>query len=229
MFSKKELEPYLRRTKYVDSSPDLLRLCEKIREHSRDEVEAAVAVFYFIRDIKWGASPIYRASEALRRKEEPQICVSKAILQVALCRNIGIPARFHYWKVKFSDEVVRRINELFFSGERRKFRNAELHHVTAEVYLGEWFVADATIDKGLEPIFRANEWNGRESVLINGFDFIEDYGVYTDVPKEVIEVSRGKGLPFYMRPFFPLIMRSMNKRINQLLDCIRSMEFSELV
>ncbi|RLG41138.1 MAG: hypothetical protein DRO05_04740 [Thermoproteota archaeon] len=69
--------------------------------------------FYFVRDIKWGASPIYRASEALRRKDEPRICVSKAILQLALCRNIEIPARFHYWRVKFSEEVVRRINELF--------------------------------------------------------------------------------------------------------------------
>jgi len=111
--SDRGFEQYLRATKYVDSSPELLRLCEKIRENSRDEIESAISVFYFVRDIKWGASPIYRASEALRRKDEPRICVSKAILQLALCRNIEIPARFHYWRVKFSEEVVRRINELF--------------------------------------------------------------------------------------------------------------------
>jgi len=85
-------------------------------------------------------------------------------------------------------------------------------------------VADATIDKGLEPIFLVNEWDGR-SVLINGFDFIEDCGVYANVPREV---SRGKGLPPYIRPFFPLLMRSFNRRINELLERIR-VESSRLV
>jgi len=216
-------ELYLSKTEYVDSSPDLLRLCRVLEERSKNKKEAAVAVFYWVRDIKWGFSPIYKASEALRRREEPQICVSKAILQVALLRNLGIPARFHYWVIKFSNNVINAINELIFKGERRKFRNAKLHHVAAEVYLGEWIIADSTIDKGLKPVFQPNEWNGEESVLIKGFDLLKDCGVYADVPREVIEISKGRDLPLFLKPFYPLIMRRMSKQINQLLDRIRSL------
>jgi len=228
MLSNANSSKYLSETPYVDSSPELLRLCEKIRRQSSSKRDAAIAVFYIVREIKWGASPIYRASEALKRRKEPQICVSKAALQVALCRKLGIPARFHYWRVRFSDEVVRRINDLLFRESRRKFRNAELHHVAAEVYLGSWIVADATIDKGLEPVFTSNEWDGERDAYIKGFDFLEDCGVYADVPKAVIEICGGRGLPFYLRPFSPLIMRAVNRWINDLLDRIRSLNETPL-
>ena len=223
MSNYQEHKLYLNKTEYVDSSPDLLRLCRELEDRSRNKKEAAVAAFYLVRDIKWGFSPIYKASEALRRREEPQICISKAILQVAIFRNLGIPARFHYWVIKFSDDVINSINRLIFREGRRKFRNAELHHVAAEVYLGEWFVADSTIDKGLEPVFRPNEWDGEESVFIIGFDFIKDCGIYADVLRDVIEISKGRYLSLYLKSFYPLIMRKMSKKINQLLDRIRSL------
>ncbi len=223
LFKIQKYRQYLEETEHVDSSPDLLKLCKELEENSRNKREAAVAIFYLVRDIKWGASRIYRASEVLKRKGEPQICVNKAILQVALCRNLGIPARFHYWIIKFSDEVIKAINELLFKERRHKFRNAELHHVAAEIYLGKWIVTDSTIDKDLKPIFQPNEWNGEENALIRGFDFIRDRGVYVDVPRDLIEISKGKALPTYLRPFYPLIKGKINRQINQLLDRIQSL------
>ena len=217
-----EFSAYLSETRYVDSSPDLLRLCGEIGARSRGEREAAVAVFYTVREIRWGASPIYRASEALRRRDEPQICVSKAVLQVALCRKLGIPARFRYWRVRFSDEVVEKINDLFFRESRRKFRGAELHHVAAEVFLGRWIVADATIDPGLRPVFRPSEWDGESDAYIDGFVFLEDRGAYADVPEAVVRLCSGGGLPLYLRPLHPIISRIANRWINDLLDRIRS-------
>ncbi|MEM2917163.1 MAG: transglutaminase family protein [Candidatus Bathyarchaeia archaeon] len=218
------LNEYLQKTFYVDNSDELQKAVENIRSRSFDETKVAVSIFNFVRDVKWGASPIYKASESIKKIDKPQICVSKAILQVALCRIAGIPSRFHCWKVRFSQETVEKINETLFKDAKKKFRTAELYHVAAEVYLGSWLIADATIDKALEPIFVSNTWTGNKHALINGFDLLEDFGTSSDVPKIAIETSTSQNQPIYIRPFSPILTWLFNKQINQLLENIRSLQ-----
>jgi hypothetical protein len=111
-----------------------------------------------------------------------------------------------------------------FKDAKRRFRSIELYHVAAEVYLGSWLVADATIDKALEPIFVSNEWTGKIHALIKGFDFLEDYGVSSDVPKIAIDARKRRKLPIYMRPFSLPLTWLFNRQINRLLENLRSLK-----
>ncbi|MHA1470496.1 MAG: transglutaminase-like domain-containing protein [Candidatus Asgardarchaeia archaeon] len=216
------MEPYLEPTKYVDITQEIRRFAERLIEGSTCNINAAIRIFNFIRDLKFGASPIYKASEVLRNRNKPLICVSKAILQVALYRSIGIPSRFHTWKVKFSDETVAKINNLLFSKSKKKFRGDRIiYHVAAEVYLDKWIVADATIDSKLNKVFDVHEWNGRDDYLLKGFTFLEDLGTSKDVPKLVLDVTSGKGLPVHLRVIYPVLMKIFNRKLNSFLEKIR--------
>ena len=216
------LEPYLEPTKYVDITQEIRIFAERLIEGSTCNIDAAIRIFKFIRDLKFGASPIYKASEVLRNRNKPLICVSKAILQVALYRSIGIPSRFHTWKVKFSDETVAKINNLLFSKSEKKFRGDRIiYHVAAEVYLDKWIVADATIDSKLNKVFDVHEWNGKDDYLLKGFTFLEDLGTSNDVPKLVLDVTSGKGLPVHLRIIYPVLMKIFNRKLNSFLEKIR--------
>ncbi len=205
---------------YVDSSKELIDFVDKVKSLSPNNIDVAQYIFDFVKEIKWGASPIYKASQAFRKRNRPQICVSKAILQVALCRIAGIPARFHCWKIRFSQSVVNAINETLFKDSTRKFRNLELYHVAAEVYLNSWLVADATVDKALHPVFPINTWDGKSNAYQKGFEIIEDYGSFIDVPEIVLKANKLK-VPFYLKPFSSLIVFLINRQINSLLEKIR--------
>ena len=215
------LEEYLKLGGYVDSSEELINFVSNLKNLlPNNNTAVALRIFNFVKEIKWGASPIYKASQAFRKRDRPQICVSKAILQVALCRIAKIPARFHCWKVKFSQNVIDRINDALFKKSSQKFRNRELFHVAAEVYLDSWFVADATIDKGLNSIFPPTMWNGKSNAYQKGFEIIEDYGNFADVPEITLKVNR-LAVPFYLKPLSPIVSFLANRRINSLLEKLR--------
>lgn len=70
-----------------------------------------------------------------------------------------------------------------------------------------WIVADATVDFELHRVFRVNEWDGVRDIYLGFFEFLDDLGSFRDVPRFVVEASRGRLLPFCLRLFAPLIMR----------------------
>ena len=211
---------------YVDSSKELIDFVSKVKSLSSNSIGVAQYIFGFVKEIKWGASPIYKASQAFRKRNKPQICVSKAILQVALCRIAGIPARFHCWKIRFSQNVVDTINEALFRDSTRKFRNLELYHVAAEVYLNSWLIADATVDEALHPVFPLNTWNGKSDAYQKGFEIIEDYGSSVDVPEIALKANKLKA-PFYLKPFSPLMAFLINRQINSLLEKLRQISLTK--
>ena len=216
------MESYLKPTRYVDITQEIRELAERLVNGSQNTLDAAIRIFNFVRDLKFGASPIYKASEVLRNKDKPLICVSKAILQVSLYRSIGIPSRFHTWKVRLSDETIAKMNKLLFPDSKKKFRgNRTIYHVAAEVYLDRWITADATIDRGLSKIFDVSEWNGHDDYLLKGFTFLEDLGTSEDIPQVVLDVTSGKGLPIYLRIIYPILAKVFNKKLNALLEEIR--------
>ena len=157
---------------------------------TKDRVGRAIKVFNFVRDLKFGASPIYCASQVLKHLNEPLICTSKAALQVACYRALGLPSRFHVWQVRVSDEAVHRINELLFADSERKFSGSlVLHHVAAEVFIGRWIICDATIDSSLCSVFKIPNWDGKSDVFMDGFDYLKDLGSFRDIPKFVVKLN----------------------------------------
>ena len=216
------MDEFLSSSKYADITPEVRNLAEKLSKGTKNKREAAIKIFYFIRDLKFGASPIYKASEVLKHLNQPLICASKAALQVACCRALGIPSRFHTWKVSVSDDVISKINELLFAKSKRKFKKGGiLFHVSTEVFLDRWIIADATIDRSLNLIFKIKDWDGETDVLLDGFEYLEDLGSSIDIPEIVIKFSKGSYLPFYLRPFAPFIMNMFNRRLNLIFKRIR--------
>ena len=213
------MKEYLASSGYVNLTREIKVFAQKLTAESSSPIEAAVTVFYFIRDLKWGASPIYKASEALRKRNKPLICVSKAVLQVALCRALGIPSRLHYWLIKPSQRTICKINELLFSQGRMRFREEmPLYHMAAEIFLERWVIADATVDKGLRKVFEINEWDGTRDVYLSGFEYVDDLGSFRDVPQFVVDASRGKLLPLYLRPLAPIVLKIYNRSLNSIFE-----------
>jgi len=218
------VDEFLVSSYYANLTPEVMRFAKKVSSDAKNKIEAAIKIFSFVRDLKFGASPIYRASQVLKHLNEPLICASKAALQVACYRALGIPSRFHVWKVKVSDNTIQRINQLLFAESKKKLKsNWILYHVAAEVFLGRWIVSDATIDKALCSVFRVFDWDGMRDVFMDGFDYLEDLGSFADIPKFIVRLSRGSFLPFYLRPFSRLIIRSFNKKLNFMFDRLRNL------
>ena len=218
---------YLKPSYYADVTPEVIKFVKRISSGAKNQTERAIKVFNFVRDLKFGASPIYRASQVLNHLNEPLICASKAALQVACYRALGLPSRFHVWKVRVSDETVRKINDLLFADSKNKFRSSWiLHHVAAEVFIDRWIISDATIDKSLCSVFRISEWDGKSDVFMDGFEYLEDLGSFKDIPEFVVRLSKGSFLPFYLKPFSRLIIRSFNRKLNSIFDKLRSLSQS---
>lgn len=214
---------YLKPTKYADITPEVQALAARLTKGTSDDRTKALAIFHFVRDLKFGGSPIYSASKAVKRLKRPLICVSKAILQVALLRSVGIPARFHTWRGKFSEGVSKKISELL-SLRGGSFKSSrEIYHVAAEVYLGKWIVADATVDGALRKVIRPSEWDGKEDVFMKDFEVLEDLGSSADIPPEIIDLEAGRFLPLHLRLLYPLFKRGFYRKLNRVFERARRM------
>ncbi len=134
---------------------------KELTKGTKNDRETAVRIFYFVRDeLKFAYPSLGKASDTLRRGYGT--CSSKANVQVALLRSVGIPARFRLQlteaRLLFEGKVPPPFIDEEFSGE--------VTHYLAEVYVdGKWLMADATFDKELDPK-RARDWNGKEHVAI---------------------------------------------------------------
>ena len=106
----KKMSKYLRPTKLCDSKNPLIvgKAIElkseerKILGREPTKKEMAMKIYLFVRDeIKFGSDLFSRkASETLMRRVGQ--CIHKTNLQVALCRAVKIPARYHLVEVPWS-------------------------------------------------------------------------------------------------------------------------------
>ncbi len=78
-------------------------IAEKITMNAKTPKDAAIEIFYFVRDKIPLAfvNPKTTASRTLRNREGS--CFTKATLQMALLRSVGIPARFRILKFRGND------------------------------------------------------------------------------------------------------------------------------
>src|ERR1051325_2791430 len=105
------LDRYLQPSPYIDlDHPALQSFLSRFREEKRAEVEAAGALFEFVRDAIAHSGDIRRhrvtrkASEVLEPREG--ICYAKSHLLAALLRGVGIPAGICYQRLTRGDTAA---------------------------------------------------------------------------------------------------------------------------
>lgn len=170
---RKPLERFLKPSKFCDcDNPEIQRLAKELTKDASNTREAAVKVFFFVRDkIKFGYPHLGKASDVLKWRYGT--CSSKTNLQIALLRSVGIPARFRLQlinaRVLFEDKVPPPFRDEEFSGE--------VTHYSTEVYLnGKWLVADTTFDKEIDPK-RASDWSGKtHATILSKKEIIKELG-----------------------------------------------------
>ena len=122
-----------------------------------DQRTKAIRVFYWVRDqIAYCIEAERPALEVLT--EGRGVCVTKAILHVAILRAAGVPARLGHCDYK--SFVLRKMFPATYMD-----RQPETYplHTFAEVYLdGAWITCDATVDRGFAQDlgFALNEFDG---------------------------------------------------------------------
>jgi len=140
--SEIDLAPYLAADDLVQADdPEIVRTAEMITAGAADERERAVKIFYWVRDsIAYCIEADRPASEVL--EERRGVCVTKAVLHVALLRASGVPARIGH--ADYKKDVLRSI---FPDSYMDRQPDVYPLHTFAEVYLnGEWITCDATLD-----------------------------------------------------------------------------------
>ena len=92
-------------------------------------------LFLWVRDnIGWDLNHIIGAKNLLRTKRRTAVCLDHVNLFNALCRSIGIPARYVFIMAEF-DFKTNKIPK-------------KIGHVVSEVFLeGEWLIVDPTFGK----------------------------------------------------------------------------------
>ena len=190
------LEDYLRPSELCDSdNPYIKSIAEKITMNAKSAKDAAIKIFYFIRDEIPLAfvNPNMTASKTLKNRKGS--CFTKATLQMALLRALKIPARFRILKFRGNDPsewkgilpslAVPRMPEEFF-------------HYFAEVYIdGKWIMADATFDKTLLP--EIEDWNGEDDVCqVEAQTVLSDMGAFAFIEGEAKKLDELYRVPVFL-------------------------------
>ncbi len=188
-------ERYLRPTGIIDSDhPEILDQATKTAGDSRDPVEKAVKIYYYVRDTVWydPYSPFYlpehyRASRVLKRGRG--FCVPKASLLCAMGRALSIPSRVGFATVR--NHLATRQLIAFMGSDRF------VYHGYTEFFLqGKWVKATPAFNQALcqrhhvAPL----EFDGHTDSVFQPFnlnqkqfmEYVADHGTHADIPVETI-------------------------------------------
>lgn len=212
METKDKMRKYLKPDVLCDSDSQTIKAkSEELTKNVKDQTEAAIKIFYFVRDhIKFAMTPYGKKASCILL-EKQGFCVSCANLQVALCRAAGIPARYHVAEAKKS--VFKKI----FPALLYLIMPPGLKpHAWCEVYLRErWIAAESVYDKPFyEGLLRAGiltkeqipdiEWDGEKDCITQSRDFWirKDMGT-----TESLKISPLLTALSRLVPYFPINMR----------------------
>ncbi|MEQ8702361.1 MAG: transglutaminase family protein [Phaeodactylibacter sp.] len=191
MVKRTALEENLQPTVFYETyDPALLTFVNRVVKGARSPIAKAVKLYYAVRD-GWRYNPYdirlepdaLKVSALLPRSDGH--CIDKAILLIAACRAVGIPARLCLSKVR-NHIAAERMTAAFGT-------DVLVPHGYAELWLnGKWVKATPAFNKGLcdrlgvAPL----EFDGHQDSLFQEFDhsggtfmeYLEDYGAFADVP-----------------------------------------------
>jgi len=223
---EEKLEKYLVASELCDSdNPIVKATAEKISGTAKTSKETAIKMFYFVRDQVSMAflDPWKSASETLKLGKGS--CLTKASLQVALLRSMGIPARFRIMEFKGNDPDE-------WEGIMPRFAVSRMpkrwFHYFCEVHVEDkWIMADATFDKALIPDIE--DWDGDKNVYaIEDKAILSDKGSFVSIEEEAEKLDQLYRKPvlwivngyrfFWILNFFMKIQRLKNKLQLRSLD-----------
>ena len=182
---------FLQSTSNLDADHPLIQaFAQEAAAHAQTPREAAVAVFYAVRDkIKYNPylfrpdPSIFRASDILRQGEG--YCVQKSIVLAAAARALGIPCRLGFAIVR-NHLTTPRLRALMQS-------DVFVFHGYNELFInGKWVKATPTFDQelctkfGVKPL----DFDGESDALFHEHDlagqkhmeYLHDYGTFADLP-----------------------------------------------
>ncbi len=194
---KEEFKDFLKPSELCNLNHPLVRAtAEKVTEKKENPEDAAVRVFRFVRDKipLFFLHPWKTASETLRIRKGS--CLTKATLQVALLRCVGIPARFRINEFKGNDpDEWKGILPLYAVSKMPE----KWMHYFAEVYLWDrWLMADATFDKAL--LTDVEDWNGKQHVYsIADKAILLDKGAFPTIETEARKLDEKYRVPVFWR------------------------------
>ncbi len=193
-------EEYLLSTSMLDTeAPEVKAFIQRVTQGARSERQKAVRIYYAVRD-GWKYNPYnisfqpedMRASALLEREDGH--CLDKAILMIAACRAVGIPARLYLAKVR-NHIAAEKMTEALGTDEL-------VPHGYAGLWLhGRWVKATPAFNKELcdKLGVDALEFDGCSDSLFQEFDkaggafmeYLEEYGHFSDVPhSRIIELLK---------------------------------------
>ena len=211
---------FLAPTSLCDSDKAEVRdKARRLAGDSRDPTQAALAIFYFVRDeIRFGLNyPDAKASETLDRGTG--FCMTKTNLQMALLRAAGVPSRCHL--VQLPKEVNRAISPKFFFDRLPDL----IVHPFCECYLGEgWIACDSVLDdafyRGLirsghmtEADEPSIEWDGKADRIFGRRLVKADLGTFATWDEGLVEAQKRGGVPPRNRLLGPIVFAMANRRI----------------
>jgi len=156
-----DLAQYLAADDLVQSDhPEIVQTAAAITAGVTDTPTKAVRIFYWVRDrIAYCIEGDRPALAVLR--DGRGVCVTKALLHVALLRAAGVPARLGH--ADYRSTVLR---QMFPDAYMDRQPDIYPLHTFAEVFLdGEWRTCDATVDRDFarDLGLRLNEFDGTRS------------------------------------------------------------------
>ena len=221
------MDEYLKPTELCDcDNVDLQRKAKEIIKDAGTPKEAAVKIFYFVRDeIPWmpGFSTV-KASSILKKKKGQ--CCNKTNLQVALLRAVGIPARYHQVRVK--KEWHKALTLGMPSSAFNRLPEVLPFCSYCECYLADkWVACESVEDKALyEAALKEGsvtreqvptiDWDGEKDLVVRNPWIAEDVGVFPSfddgLRKADKEVERLT--PKVFRPLLGLFYGRISRRID---------------
>jgi hypothetical protein len=204
-----------------------VKVKELIKDATNDE-EKAEAIFYFMRDsvkFDWVYPQEISAEEVLKNRKG--VCMQKTNLFVAMAREAGLKARFHFMYVE------KTALQDFLPDFAYKKWVSPFPHTFPELFLnGQWVSMEATIDKELHEICIAEKKNfGRNPEIVQqvSIDFspngvkghqqyvqnTEKQSFYGDDLSEFTEYLHND-VPKWKLKMQPMIFKNADKLINEL-------------
>lgn len=193
---------YLEETASIDFSKSEIADFLSNMTFSNNQKENALKIFYKVRD-SFLYDPYHLnirknalvASKAIIQKRA--WCVEKALIMVACCRRIGIPARFGFAIVTNHIGVEKLVKYLG--------RNEIVFHGYAEIFLNnKWVKCTPAFDKFVCRLSKvpALDWDGEHDSMFQEFsngnkfmEYLHFYGTFEDIPFELMHSEMKRYYP----------------------------------
>jgi hypothetical protein len=220
------MDEYLNATELCDcDNAELQGKAKEIIKDTKTPKEAALKIFYFVRDeIPWMLDAWdVKASRTLKKGKG--MCCNKANLQVALLRAVSIPARYHQSKVK--REWLKGIISSFIYSRLPEVVEYSPH---CECYLSKkWVACDSLLDKALyEAMFREGlvtkeqiptiDWDGEKELVVMTPWITESVGTFSSMDDVFRKAEKETKRPRVLVQLFGwFFMSRSNQRTDALL------------